>query len=250
MNPIVSLYTEVIYRPLLNGLVLIYEFLPYPDLGLAIFALTLIVRALLHPTVVQMLRSQRAMVVLQPRLREIQERFKGNREEQARQTLALYREHGVHPFSMFVPLLVQLPVLIGLYHVFSRGIALADPSLLYPFLPAVGHFNPVAFGFFDLTATSLPLAIAAGASQFLQSKFVTPPESPTGSAASGADFQKALRWQMTYLFPAFIAYLSWSLPSAIAFYWTALNLLAIVQQLWIQRRLDHERNSRTSRSNP
>lgn len=249
MNPFVSLYSEIIYRPLLNGLVLIYNLLPYQDLGLAILALTLIVRALLHPTVVQMLRSQRAMAALQPRLREIQERFAGNREEQARQTLELYRQHGVHPFSMFVPLLVQLPVLIGLYHVFSRGIALADPSLLYSFLPAVGRFNPVAFGLFDLTAASLPLAVAAGVSQLLQSKLIAPPESPGGSSKGGADFQNAIRWQMTYLFPAFIAYISWSLPSAVAFYWTALNLLAIVQQLAIQRRLDHERNSRTSHPN-
>ncbi len=254
MGFIVSLYTEIIYRPLLNGLVLIYGLLPYQDLGLAIFALTLIVRALLHPTIVQMLSSQRAMSALQPRLREIQERFKSNREEQARQTMALYREAGVHPFSMFVPLLVQLPVLIGLYHVFSRGIALADPALLYSFLPAAQPFNAVAFGIFDLTAKSLPLALAAGASQFLQSKLLAaPPPAPAAGAKGGADFQKALTWQMTYFFPVFIAYISWSFPAAIAFYWTALNLLAIVQQLAIQRRLDradHERHSRTPHPNP
>lgn len=245
MSLFVSFYTEIIYRPLLNGLVLIYGLLPYQDLGLAILVLTFIVRVLLHPTIVQMMKSQRAMAALQPRLREIQERFKSNREEQARQTLTLYRAHGVHPLAMFVPLFVQLPVLIGLYHVFSRGIALADPSLLYSFLPAAQPFNPMAFGLFDLTAKSLPLALAAGASQFLQSKLLAaPPVSPAAGAKGGADFQKAITWQMTYFFPVFITYISWSLPAAIAFYWTALNLLAIVQQLVIQRRLDRADHAR------
>jgi len=227
-------YTELIYRPLLNGLVFIYAVLPYQDLGLAIGILTLAVRIILHPTLVQTIRSQLAMARLAPKLREVQERFKGDKEEQARRTMELYRAEGVHPLSGCLPLLIQLPILIGLYQVFWRGITNFDPSLLYQFLPAVESFNPVSFGVFDLTGRSATLSVAAGVSQFLQSRFLP----GAGAAGGGSDFSRALHWQTTYALPVIIAVISWSLPSALAFYWTVLNLLAIVQQLWIQKRLE------------
>lgn len=247
MNPITFLYTQAIYRPLLNSLVLIYAILPYPDLGLAIIILTVVVRLLLHPTLVHTLRSQRAMARLQPRLQEIQKRFKDNKEEQTRRTMELWKEHGVHPLSGCLPLLIQLPVLIGLYQVFWKGIALAAPALLYSFVPKVSSFHYVAFGLFDLTTRSVVLAVAAGASQFLQSRFF--PQVATGSGGSG-ELNRAMRLQTTYFLPAFITVISWSLPAAIPLYWTVLNLLAIVQQLWIEKRLEHDEHLRTPHPNP
>ena len=248
MNLITAVYTELIYRPLLNGLVFIYSFLPYQDLGLAILTLTFAVRLALHPTVVQTIRSQVAISALQPKLKEIQTRFKDNKEEQARQTMALYKSEGVHPLSGCLPILIQLPILIGLYRVFLKGIQLQDPSLLYFFIPAITAFNPVSFGVFDLTGRSVILALAAGLSQFMQAYFLPVP-SPVNKD-SGSDFSRMLKFQTTYFFPVIIAGISWSLPSALAFYWTVFNLLAIVQQLWIQKRLNHDRNSRTGKPNP
>ncbi len=242
MSFLASLFTEVIYRPLLNGLVLIYVALPLADLGLAIVGMTALVRLLLHPAMVQAIRSQQAMGRVQPKLREIQERFKGNREEQARRTMALYREEGVHPLSGCLPLLIQLPALIGLYRVFWKGITLQDPALFYSFVPHIAAFNPVAFGLFDLTGRSVVLALAAGVAQFFQGKFATPPGST--EPGMGAEFNRALRLQMTYFFPFFIAVISWSLPSALALYWTAFSIFAIVEQRWIERRIKHERDLR------
>ncbi len=248
MNPISYIYTEVVYRPLLNSLVFIYTALPYHDLGLAIIVLTFIVRLILHPSMVQTIRSQQAMAKIQPRLKEVQERFKGNKEEQARQTMALYREHGIHPLSGCVPLLVQLPLLFGLYQVFWKGIQLKDRTLLYSFLPAIELFQPLAFGFFDLTAPSRTLAIAAGLSQFLQGKIMT--KLDHGAGGSKNEFANMLKTQTTYFLPVIIVFFSWKLPSAIALYWTVLNLLAIVQQLFIQRRLEHERSTKLSSRDP
>ena len=234
MNPLSLFWRELIYRPLFNALVFIYVALPFQDLGLAIFVLTLAVRIVLHPFIVQTVRSQAAMARVSPKLREIQTKFKNDREAQARETMALYRAEGVHPLSGCLPLLVQLPILIGLYQVFWKGIALADVSLLYAFLPAFDGFNSVSLGLFDLAQRSPALAIAAGASQFLQSKFLP---QPVPSGGGRGDFGRALAWQTTYILPLFIVVISWSLPSALAFYWTVLNLLAIVQQLIIQKRL-------------
>lgn len=230
-----SFYSELIYRPLLNGLAIAYLVLPYRDLGLAIAVLTLAVRLLLHPAIAAAVRSQRAMAGLAPRLREIQKRYGSDRGAQTQQTMALYREAGVHPLSGCLPILIQLPVLIGLYQVFWKGIALADRSLIYSFLPELDGFDPLAFGLVDLTATSIPLALAAGLSQFLQSRFLPPP-----AATGGAEFERALAWQTRYFFPVLIAGISWSLPSALALYWTVFNLFAIVQQQLIERHLRHE----------
>lgn len=231
-----TLFTEIIYRPLLNGLVFIYSVLPYSDIGLAIVVLTVVVRVLLHPTLIQTIRSQRALARLQPKLRDLQKKLKDDKEEQAKQTMALYKEHGVHPLSGCVPLLIQLPVLIGLYQVFWHGIASFNQSLIYAFIPAVHAFNPVAFGVLDLTHRhNYILAATAGISQFLQAKFLPQPNASAGG--TGADFTKALQWQTMYGLPVIIAVIAWSLPAAVPFYWTVLNLLAIVQQLWIQKRL-------------
>ena len=245
MNPLLVLYHEVISRPLLNGLVAIYLLLPYRDLGLAIIVLTLVVRLILHPTISQTVRSQRAMVRVQPRLREIQERFKHDKEAQARETMALYRKEGVHPLSGCLPLLIQLPVLIGLYQLFWKGLALTDRSLLYPFLPPFDVFNPVAFGLFDLTRPHVALALAAGLSQLLQGFFT-----PQPPAQQAGEFHTVMQWQARYIFPLIIAAISWSLPSALAFYWTVFNVLAILHQRLIEQRMAHERDPRTHQPNP
>lgn len=232
------IYTDAIYRPLLNALVFIYTTLAFHDLGLSIVILTLVVRALLHPTIIQTIRSQRTMAALQPKLKEMQKKYKDDKEEQARQTMALYREMGTHPLAGCLPVLIQLPILIGLYRVFLKGILLADPALLYSFVPHITSFNSLAFGLIDLTARSIPLAVLAGVSQFAQAKFLPAPQS-----GNGGDMARALTFQTTYFLPIFIAVISWRLPSALALYWTVFNVLAIVQQQWIQRRLDHERRS-------
>lgn len=244
MNPLTLLYTELIYRPLLNGLVFIYATLPYRDLGLAIGILTVVVQLLLHPFLVRTIRSQQAMARVAPRLREIQKQFKDNREEQARRTMALYREHGVHPFSVLVPTLIQLPILIGLYQVFWKGIALDNPALLYAFVPNLGEFNPTAFSFIDLTQKSVSLAVAVGITQFFRAKSL--PQPPAPSSAETSDFSRVLNLQTTYFFPIMITVIAWFLPSAVVFYLIVSNLFAIVQQLWIQRHLSHEERSRTA----
>lgn len=252
MSYLIYVYTQIIYRPLLNSLVFIYAYLPYHDLGLAIFGLTFVVRLILHPTVVQTLRSQKAMTRIQPRLKEIQERFKNDKETQARETMALYKSEGVHPLSGCLPVIIQIPLLIGLYQVFSAGVKSFDASLLYSFVPAIGSFNTVAFGLFDLAARSPLLALLAGATQFLQARFMTPVPAVNKNKKGAADFAGALQFQTKYFLPVFIAFISWSLPSAVAFYWTVLNLLAIVQQLWIQKRLegkDYEPGGRLPKTN-
>lgn len=244
MNPLTFFYNELIYRPLLNSLVLIYSFLPFADLGLAIVGLTVLVRLVLHPAVAHSFRSQQALVRLQPELKKIKDEFKSNQEEQAKRTMELYRKAGINPLSGCLPIIIQLPVLIGLYQLFWKGIGAIDPQLLYSFTPRLNSFNTHTFGILDLGQPGVLLALSAGLTQFLQSRYMPQPQPASGSGGEH-DFSKIMRWQMTYFFPLIIVVISWKLPAALALYWTTMNIVAIVQQLWIQRRLQLTADGKT-----
>ena len=244
MSILTTLFREIIYRPLLNAFAFLYHVLPYPDVGLAAIILVVLVRLILHTSIVQSVRTQLVMPEIQQRLKDIQKQFKDDREAQARETMNLYRAYGMHPFSFLTPLLIQIPVFIGIYQVFSKGIALDDPSLLYAFLPAVTSFNPIAFGLVDFTERSIVMALLAGASQFLQSYLA--PKPPRMPATAKDDIGRMMQWQTTYIIPIVFTVIALSVPSAIAFSWTAFNLAAIVQQSWIHRRMAYERRPRTT----
>ena len=244
------LYTEIIYRPLLNGLVFIYGIIPYHDLGVSILLLTILVRIILHPTVVSTVKTQLVMPRVQIRMKEIQKKYKDNKEEQAKQSMAVYKEFGIHPLSFIVPILIQIPVFLALFQVFRTGILLQNPSLLYPFIPAIGAFNPLAFGFINFTQRSITLAVLAGISQFLQGRYSPKPPDMKGSTTD--DVARAMKWQATFMFPILFTGFALFLPAALSFYWTVTNVVAIVQQLWIQKHLSHtsyEHDSRTHQPN-
>jgi YidC/Oxa1 family membrane protein insertase len=111
---------DVIFLPLFNALIGLYHLL-FSDLALAIIALTLIIRTLLAPLFVRQIRSQKEMQRMQPLVKEIQRKHKGNQRKISEETTALYREHGVNMFGGCLPLLLQLPILFALYQTLSRA---------------------------------------------------------------------------------------------------------------------------------
>ena len=117
-------YHEVLYRPLFNALAVLTNIIPGHDIGLAIVVLTLAVRIILFPFSHRALVTQHALKALEPEIEKIKKEHQNNAAEQGKRTMELYKAHGVNPFSGCVTLLVQLPLLIALYHVFWRGISL------------------------------------------------------------------------------------------------------------------------------
>ena len=111
---------DVFYLPLFNLLVALYE-IPFVDFALAIILFTVIVRTVLAPLFVQQIRSQKEMQRMQPLVREIQRKHKGNRQKITEETMALYREHGVNQFGGCLPLILQLPLLYALYQALIRA---------------------------------------------------------------------------------------------------------------------------------
>lgn len=235
MNPITYLYTEFLWRPLFNGLVWFYVVLPWQDLGLAIIALTIVIRLVLAPVLWKGQRAQKKLAQLQPEIQRIQHDFKDKKEEKGKALMGLYAEHKVNPFSGCLLMLVQLPILIALFQVFRQGFDPAQLKFLYDFIPHPPALNPVSFGILDLSKGNIFLGIPAALTQYLQMRLMTPPAYPRGSRT---DFSRMLQTQSLYIFPALILVWSYTLPSALTLYWTVLNIFGIIQEI-VMKKIGH-----------
>lgn len=235
-----QLYHELLFRPLYNLLVGLYDLIPGQDIGLAIIILTLIIRFILWPLTLKALRSQKEIQQLQPKITELQQKLKDKREELARQTLALYREHKVNPFASIVPTIIQLVVLIALYQAFNAGFDEKSLSLLYSFVPNPGPVSHFMFGVFDLTKPSPALAVVAGAAQFIFSKLMfqmrlKPQPAQAPPDPTKPDMQRLMQTQMTYFLPVFTVVIGLSLPAALALYWIVTTVFSIGQEIYLFR---------------
>ena len=238
MNPLILVYNEVVYRPFLNGLILIYGFLPIQDMGIAIILFTIIIRLLIYPLSHYGLKAQKKMAVLQPKIKEIQEKYKNNKEEQTRRTMELYKEHKTNPFSGCLLLILQLPVFIALFQVFRYGFDVSSFSYLYSFVPNPDSINPFFLGIIDVTKKSIFLSILVGASQYVQAVTMPQPQASAGGdkPSFSNEFQKAMQTNTKYMLPFFMAFISYTLPSALALYFTISNVFVIMQQMIINKK--------------
>lgn len=229
MNPLVAVFNTILYQPLFNVLVLLYQYLPGQDFGVAVIALTLLLRILMHPLGIQAIKSQKAMSEIQPKLEEIKEKYKNDKAALAKASMELYKEANVNPFSGCLPLLIQLPILLALYRVFWRGLSPEAMAYLYSFVPNPGLIDTNFLGLLNLGESSAVLAVAAGVAQFFQAKTGMSRNQPQPKK-TGFDFSQMLQKQMLYFFPAITVLIVWRLPSAIALYWLVSSLFAIGEQ--------------------
>lgn len=222
------LYHEVIYRPILNLLVYLYNVIPGHDIGAVIVLVTVVVRLILAPFMHKSLKSQKAMNALQPKLNELREKHKDDREAQAKAMMELYKENKINPLSSCLPLLVQLPILIALYQVLAHALK-GSLNGLYHFVANPGTINPLFLHVFDLSKPNFAFAIIAGLTQFWQSRMMLPKN-------SGDITAKALNAQMLYMLPLVSVFIAWRLPAGLPLYWIVTTLFAIGQQYLILRK--------------
>ncbi|MBI4709329.1 MAG: membrane protein insertase YidC [Candidatus Portnoybacteria bacterium] len=237
MDIISLLFNEVLYRPLFNGLIFLYNTIPGHDFGVAIIALTLIIRAAIYPLAQKSLKSQRALTELQPKVKEIQQKYKDDKEKQGRALMELYKANKVNPASGCLPLLIQLPILLALFSVFRTGLDPERLNGLYSFISNPGVINHMFLGFLDLSQKNLYLALLAGAAQFIQSKMMM----PKSNKSSATDFSGAMQKQMLYIFPIITVWIAASLPAGLGLYWLAMTLFGVAQQYFLLRKKNEQR---------
>lgn len=234
MQLLVQAFNTILYQPLLNILILLYEYLPGHDFGLAVIVLTILIKILFYPLGVKAIKSQKALSSLQPKIKEIQEKYKDNKEQQTREIMGLYKKEKINPFSGCLPLLIQLPVLIALYRVFWHGLQPEQMTLLYSFVPLPGIIDSTFFGIIDLANPNIVIAFLAGIFQFIQVKMTTP--KPKESKKQDSSFAGQMQKQMLYFMPAFMVLILFRLPSAIGLYWLTTTLFTIIQQYVILKK--------------
>ncbi len=228
MSFIVSVFNTFLYQPLFNALILLYIYLPGHDFGIAVIVLTILIKVIFYPLGSKAIKSQKALSELQPKVKEIQEKYKEEKEKQAQEMMALYKREKINPFSGFLLILVQLPVLIALYRVFWQGLNPEQMSLLYSVVLTPESINPSFLGLMNLAEPSSILAILAGIFQFVQVKMVIPKTQK--SQGKKSDFSKMMQTQMQYFLPIFTVVILFRLPAAIGLYWVTTTLFTIGQQ--------------------
>ncbi len=234
-----NFFDIILYQPLFNALILLYQYLPGRDFGVAVIALTIIIRLLLYPLAAESIRVQKVTAKIQPKMKEIQERHKNNKEKQAALVMQLWKENKINPLSSFLFLLIQIPILWALYRVFWNGFKDGSLSALYGFVPNPGTVNPAFLGLVNLSAAYPLFAVAAGVLQFIQVKMIAPKPAAKDRQTSQADkFAAAMQTQSLYVFPVVTVLIFWGLPSALGLYWIATSLFSIVQQYYILRKND------------
>lgn len=249
-------------------LVFIYDILPGHNFGLAVIIFTVIARLILWPLVKKQLHQTKLMRKLQPEIKAIKAKTKGNKQEESRLTMELYKERGVNPLGSIVVLIPQFIILIGLYSGLRRVVE--DPNQLITFSYSWLHFgwmdhlasnihlfDGTLFGVIDLTRTALTnsgiywpamvLVIGSAVVQYFSSKQLLPSSKDTkslrqvlkeagqGQQADQSDISASVGRSTRFLLPVFILLITIHLPAALGLYWLVSGLVAYIQQAIILR---------------
>ncbi|MDP6497962.1 MAG: YidC/Oxa1 family membrane protein insertase [SAR202 cluster bacterium] len=237
MEAISFLWTELIIRPMLNGLVVLYTIL-FSNMGLAIITLTAFIRLITMPLTLKQLKQMRAMSALQPKLKEIQDRYSRDRSRVSQETMRLYREAGVSPLGCLGPMIVQMPVLIGLFRVLIQTVFSKPDDLvglsekLYAWIPIAPIYSAAPlnanFLWLDLSVsdpTNIIMPVLVFASTWVQQKMTMQPSTDPRQSGNQA--------MMLWLMPLMIAFFSFTLPSGLALYWVTSNVIGIAIQYFV-----------------
>lgn len=238
------MWNKFIYKPILNFLVILLSYVTFGDLGLAVILLTIIVKIILYPLSKKAVTSQIDMASIQKEISDIKAK-KLSKEDEAKETFALYKEKKVNPFSGCLVMIIQLPIIFGLYYVFFRGLDLANADL-YSFVSVPSNVNTMFLGLIDLLKThSIFIALLTGLSQFAQ-VYLSPTqkmqkENSLNQKGFSADIQKTMQTQMKYVFPIIIAVITYQIQAAVGLYWIVNNIITIIQEQIIAKSLKNNK---------
>ncbi|HIA75643.1 MAG TPA: membrane protein insertase YidC [Dehalococcoidia bacterium] len=230
-----QIWNSVIIQPMINSLLILYT-IAISNFGLAIILFTILIRAAMMPLTVKQSKQMKSMTALQPKIKEIQNKFKNDKQKQSQETMKLYKEQGVNPIGCLGPMFIQFPIWIGLYQAILQTVPNTPESLvklsghLYGWLPFVHDVVPInsQFIWMDLAnpdPSPVVMPILVGISMFLMQKMTTMPAMDDRQASTN----KMMLWMMPIMFGFFTI----SFPSGLALYWVVSNIVGIVIQGFI-----------------
>jgi YidC/Oxa1 family membrane protein insertase len=191
----------------------------FSSAGLGIIAFTIIVKTLMLPLTVKALQSSKAMQELQPKIKELQKKHGNDRQRISQETMALYQQYRVNPMAGCLPMLIQIPIFLGLYNAImilsTSGAGLWDESFWW--LPSLAHPDPLHL-----------LPIVAGLFQFVQTQMMRPANQPKST-----DPQQAMMNSVMNIMPLTVVFFGWSFAAGPVLYWATQSVYSVVQQWFI-----------------
>lgn len=237
-----TIWHTLFFDPIYNSLIFFVDIIPGGDVGLAIIATVLLVKMLLLPLSIKAAKTQRIMREIEPKLTALKEKYKDDRQQQAQEMMAVYREAGMNPLASIGLIFLQIPIIIALYFaVYSGGgVSLPDinTALLYSFVSAPVDVTMNFLGYIDITERSVWLALGAGVTQFIYVSMSMPklaPKDPDAAPNFKDDFMRNMHTQMKYVMPVLIAIVAYTISAAIALYFLVSNLTMILQEFWVRK---------------
>lgn len=197
--------------------------------GIVIILITILIKLLFHPLTHKSYESMRKMQLIQPKMKAIQEQFKGDPKTLQKHMMELYRKEGVSPMGGCLPLLLQIPVFIALIQVLPYMIELKNVSFLW--IKDLSSPDTIAKVNLGLTDSLNLMPILMTAVSLLQVKLQN-----YGSGMQISEQQKRTNQMMIWM-QVFFLVLLWNVPSGLVLYWTVQNMIQILQQLYINKRL-------------
>jgi YidC/Oxa1 family membrane protein insertase len=252
----INIFDNLIVHPIINILLFIYHILfsinlPFA-LGFSIIVLTIIIRLILYPLTAAQIKASKKMQDLNPHLKNLKDKHKNDAKTLQAETMKLYKEHGVNPLAGCLPVLVQLPVIWGLYSVLNKVINLGGNTVVevnkivyFDFLKISKVWDTNFFGIplgqnpSHLLSTIGPIIILVplltALFQFIQSKMMmTAPVGEIKKEKKGeSDFATAFQTQSLYIFPIMIGFFSYTFPIGLSLYWNTFTIFGIIQQYLI-----------------
>tara|TARA_B100000508_G_scaffold141049_1_gene145621 strand:+ start:14043 stop:14771 length:729 start_codon:yes stop_codon:yes gene_type:complete len=237
-----SIWHNFFFDPVYNALVFFIDVIPGGDVGLAIIATVLVVKTVLLPISIKAAKTQRIMKEIDPQLREIKEKYKDDRQQQAQKMMDVYKEAGMNPFASIFLVFLQIPIIIALYFsVYSGGgvpLPEINTALLYSFITIPADITMNFVGWFDITERSISLALGAGITQYIHVNITMPkipPKEPGAEPNLRDDFMRNMQTQMKYVMPVLITVVAYSISAAVALYFLVSNLTTIAQEFYVKR---------------
>ncbi|WP_196593516.1 YidC/Oxa1 family membrane protein insertase [Pectinatus sottacetonis] len=180
--------------------------------GLAIILMTVVIKVLLYPLTVKQVKSMKAMQDLQPKIKELQKKYKDKPQELQQKMGQIYKEAGVNPLAGCLPLIAQMPILMAMFYALQSVHFTNDPSFLW--IPNLAMPDPLYI---------LPILSAL-------TTFVTQWQTTKTSAQQGAQMKI-----MMVAMPIFIGWISIKFAAGLVLYWVVMNIMQVLQQWWMYR---------------
>lgn len=247
-----GIFTLIVNQPITNLLVLSYQLLTFLHipfaLGFAIILLTFIIRIILFPFTASQIKISKKMQDMAPHISKLKEKHKKDKKKQQEELMKLYSEFGVNPAAGCLPVIIQLPIIWGLYHVLDTAVKVTSLPRLQETVNSLLYFDWLKLTrLWEVTFFGIPLAqspaqlmgkmplivlvpILTGVLQLVFSKMMAP-EKPYD--AKQDDFQATFAKQSLFIFPVMIGFFSFQLPFGLSLYWNAFTIFGILQQYFL-----------------